>query len=64
MLPSMFALLGPHVACSSYIKPYSITFYIGTDSHHYSERWLTKERVRKQTLLDVQTLEFCLSFLC
>lgn len=62
MLPSISALLGPHTACSSYIKPYSITFCTGTDSHHYSQRWLTKERVGRQMLIAVQTLEFCLKF--
>ena len=47
MLPSIFAFLGPHAACSSYIKPYSIIFSTGTDSHHYSQRQLTEESVGK-----------------
>lgn len=62
MLPSISALLGPHTACSSSIKPHPITFCTGTDSHHYSQRWLTKEGIRRQMLRAVQTLEFCLSF--
>lgn len=62
MLPSISALLGPHTVCSSSIKPYPITFCTGTDSHHYSQRWLTKERGRRQMLIAVQTLEFCRSF--
>lgn len=62
MLPSISALLGPHTACSSSIKAYPITFCTGTDSHHYSQRCLTKEGVRRKMLIAVQTLEFCLSF--
>lgn len=60
--PASLHCWASHTACSSSIKPHSITFSTGTDSHHHSQRWLTKGGVRRQMLIAVQTLEFCLSF--